>query len=201
MSFVVLYDASVLYPIRLCDFLVRVARQDIFQAKWTARILDEMTEAGIRDRPDAEAYLRKRRRLLMKALRDGEVVGYTELIDALTLPDPDDRHVLAAAIRAHAQVVVTENLRDFPPDVLAGWGIEAQNAAEFIHHAVDLAPERVARAVMEMAEITRKPPQSPLDVLDWFVLRYGMHEAALGLRRHLPPNEEWERHLASLHGD
>ena len=71
MAFVVVYDASVLYPIRLCDLLVRIAQKGVVQAKWTQGILDEALMAGIRDRPEAESYLRKRRTLLNETLRDG----------------------------------------------------------------------------------------------------------------------------------
>jgi hypothetical protein len=71
---------------------------------------------------------------------DALVTGYEDLIPGLQLPDPDDRHVLAAAIRGHADVIVTINLRDFPSDSIGAFGIEAQHPDEFILHLLDLAP-------------------------------------------------------------
>jgi len=77
---------------------------------------------------------------------DAMVTDYQHLIPGLQLPDPNDRHVLAAAIRARADVIVTINLRDFPPEVMAPFGIEAQHPDEFILHLLDLAPGVVAGA-------------------------------------------------------
>ena len=81
---------------------------------------------------------------MCEAVADCLVTGHEPLIDGLALPDPDDRHVLAAAIRCHAQVIVTHNLRDFPASALAPFGLEAQPPDLFVGHLVDLAPGRVA---------------------------------------------------------
>jgi predicted nucleic acid-binding protein len=115
MTFVVVYDASVLYPSTLRDLLIRVAQSGLVQAKWTDGILDEMFAALHRHRPDLDQHKLDRTRALMAtAVRDWKISGHEPLIDSLKLPDPDDRHVLAAAIKARAQVIVTSNLRDFP---------------------------------------------------------------------------------------
>src|SRR5262245_39324122 len=115
MPFIVVYDASVLYPSALRDLLIRIAQMGLVQARWTEEILDETFNALMRDRPDLDpARLDRTRTLMGTAVRDWKVVGYEPLVDALKLPDPDDRHVLAAAIRARAQVIVTANLRHFP---------------------------------------------------------------------------------------
>ena len=185
MAFVVVYDANVLYPIRLCDLLVRTAQEGLFHARWTQRILDEATEAAIRDRPDAEAYLRRRRHLLVATLRDGLVEDYEGLVEGLQLPDPDDVHVLAAAIKSHAQVIVTSNLRDFPRSSLEPYGIEAQSPGMFMRHAADLSPATVAGVIETMASMTRRPPQSPRDVLAWFVEHHGMADMAEVVRSRL----------------
>lgn len=96
------------------------------QAKWTNAILDEMTAALRRNRPDIPAEKAQRLRELMnKAVRDCLVSGYEPLIEGLKLPDPDDRRVLAAGIKAGAQVIITRNLRDFPAADLEPWNIEA----------------------------------------------------------------------------
>lgn len=127
MPFVVIYDACVLYPARLRDLLIRIARTGIVRARWTGEILDECFRSILESRPDLdEAALKRTRELMMKAVPDCMVTGYQDLIEGLTLPDEDDRHVVAAAIRTSAQAIVTLNLDDFPSDVLGSLGIEAQ---------------------------------------------------------------------------
>jgi predicted nucleic acid-binding protein len=120
MTFTVVYDANVLYPNTLRDLLIRIAQSGTVQAKWTNAILDEMAAALRRNRPDIPAEkIERLRELMNKAVRDCLVSGHEPLIEGLKLPDPDDRHVLAAAIMAGAQVIVTRNLRDFPAAEIA----------------------------------------------------------------------------------
>lgn len=126
MAFVVLYDAAVLYPAPLRDLLLRVARTGLVRAHWTEQILDECFRNILANRPDlAPAALERTRRLMNQAVPDVIVTGYESLVSGLSLPDADDRHVLAAAIKTGAQVIVTWNLADFPPASLAPYGIEA----------------------------------------------------------------------------
>jgi len=128
MTFTVVYDANVLYPNTLRDLLIRIAQSGTVQAKWTNAILDEMLAALRRNRPDIPAgKLERLRDLMNKAVRDCLVTGYEPLIEGLKLPDPDDRHVLAAAIKTGAQVIVTRNLKDFPESDLQPWDIEANH--------------------------------------------------------------------------
>lgn len=94
------------------------------------------------------------------------VEGYEVLIDGLTLPDENDRHVLAAAVRADAQTIVTFNLKDFPADVLESLGIEAQHPDDFVLDAIDLAPGVVARCVREQSAALKNPPVSMDELLD-----------------------------------
>lgn len=113
-NFTVLYDACVLYPAPLRDLLMHVAVTDLYRAKWTDAIHDEWTRNVLENRPDLKPEQLQRTRELMNAhVRDCLVTGYETLIEAVTLPDPDDRHVLAAAIRAGADLIVTFNLGIF----------------------------------------------------------------------------------------
>ena len=167
MPFVVVYDASVLYPSTLRDLLIRVAQTGLVHARWTEQILDEMFTALLRDRPGLDAAKLGRTRTLMSmAIRDWKVTGYEPLIDSLKLPDPDDRHVLAAAIRAGAQVIVTANLRDFPPADVRPWDIEVQSPDEFVRDQISLNRAAVYAAVQQIADSWRNPPGSFDDVLD-----------------------------------
>lgn len=115
MPFVVVYDANVLYPSSVRDLLLRVARAGLVQAKWTDEILDEVFRNIKANRPDLDpARLDRTRKLMNDAIADVLVSDYEPLIEILDLPDPGDRHVLAAAIKSSAQVIVTENLKHFP---------------------------------------------------------------------------------------
>jgi hypothetical protein len=167
MTFVVIYDASVLYPSTLRDLLIRIAQSGLAQAKWTEQILDEMFAALARRRPDLDpGRLARTRALMGTAVRDWKVVGYEALIDALKLPDPDDRHVLAAAIRARAQVIVTSNLRHFPTHELRTWDIDPKSPDEFVRDQISLDRSAVFAAIQQIADSWRNPPGSVEDVLD-----------------------------------
>lgn len=182
MAFVALYDANVLYPSTLRDLLVSIAQDGLVQAKWTDRILDETFGNLKAKRPDLDpARLDRTRQAMMRAVRDCMVRGYEPLIGAVELPDPDDRHVLAAAIRAKAQVIVTFNLKDFPPGVLAAWDVEAKHPDAFIEDQIDLDPAAVYAAVRQIADRWKNPPGTVEDVLGRLE-RDGMVAAAAALR-------------------
>ena len=167
MASIALYDASVLYSAPLRDLLLRLARTGLFRAKWTEAILDECFAAIRRQRPDlAPDRLARTRALMVRAVPDCLVAGYESLIAGLELPDPGDRHVLAAAIRAGADVIVTLNLRDFPDARLAPHGIEAQSPDEFVRDLLDLSPAAVAAVVEEQAAELTRPPVSVEELLD-----------------------------------
>lgn len=100
------------------------------------------------------------------AVRDWKVMGYEPLADALKLPDPDERHVLAAATRARAQVIVTSNLRDFPTEALRVWDIDPKSPDQFIRDQISLDRSAVNAAVQQIADSWRRPPGSMADVLD-----------------------------------
>lgn len=108
--FTAVYDACVLYPAPLRDFLMWLGLSGRFRARWSAHIHDEWQRNLLKNRPDlTKEQLRRTASLMDTAIPDGLVHGYEELINGLTLPDPDDRHVLAAAIRCNASVIVTFN--------------------------------------------------------------------------------------------
>ncbi len=102
-----------------------------------------------------------------QAIPDVQVNGYEELIEGITgLPDPDDRHIVAAAIRCGAQVIVTSNLKDFPKPVLDRYGMEAQHPDEFVRDLIDLDEVTVTRVVREQAATLKDPPKTPAEVLE-----------------------------------
>ncbi|WP_067602291.1 PIN domain-containing protein [Nocardiopsis listeri] len=182
MPFVVIYDANVLYPSTLRDLLIRVAQAGLVQARWTHKILDETFHNLERNRPDlSPEALRRTRELMICAVRDCLVTGYEPLIDTLDLPDLDDRHVLAAAIRARAQVIVTENLTDFPSSVLSRWDIEAKSPDDFILDQIHLDRKVVWSCAQQIADSWRRPPGTVSDVFTR-LQRSGLHQSVAELQ-------------------
>lgn len=166
MRFVVVYDACVLYPAPLRDLLIRLAVTGLFAAKWTDQIHEEWIRNLLANRPDLTEAVPKTRALMDAAVEDCLVTGYETLIDGLDLPDADDRHVLAAAIRAGAQLIVTFNLRDFPEEKLEPYGIEAVHPDQFIVEQMDLHEGAVIDAVKQQRASLKNPPRSAEDLLE-----------------------------------
>ena len=155
-------DASVLYPAPLRDLLLELAVSGLYRAKWSARVHDEWTRALLRNRPDLTAARLERTRRLMDAhVRDVLVTGFEDLVPSLELPDPGDRHVLAAAIRAEADIIVTANLKDFPASSLAPHGLEAEHPDAFLAHLCAQWPARFVEAFHRVRGRLRHPPLSP----------------------------------------
>lgn len=182
MTFVVVYDANVLYGNTVRDLLIRLAMTGRVQARWTNRILDEMQRNLAANRPDIPAEKLGRLRCLMNsAVRDCLVEGYEPLIEGLKLPDADDRHVLAAAIKVGAGVIVTSNLKDFPADYLAPWDIEVKSPDDFVLDQIDLDGRVVWACVQQIADSRTNPPETVDDVLDALEAA-GLVEAVAALR-------------------
>ncbi len=145
---------------------MRLAETDLFRAKWTDEIHDEWTRNLLKNRPDLKIErLQRTKDLMNNRIRDCLVSGYQDLIPSLTLPDANDRHVLAAAICAAADVIVTYNLSDFPATILAQYGIEAQHPDEFIAYLIDLAPSVVCESAKRQRMSLKNPPQSVEELL------------------------------------
>lgn len=186
MPFIVVYDAEALFPNAQRGLLIRMAIHDMVQAKWTDQILDEMVWARARKHQDATPEKLSRLRTLMNdAIPDCLVTGYEPLIEGLKLPDPDDRHVLAAAIRAGAQVIVTTNLRDFPPADLEPWNVEAKSPDDFVLDQITIDDRIVFTCVQEIANSRKRHPQTASDVLGELA-RSGLVESVAALRS--PPS-------------
>jgi len=123
-QFTVVYDACVLYPAALRDFLMHLAITNLFRARWTEMIHEEWIRNVLRDRPDLTAHqLARTRQLMDENVLDCLVTGYESLVPSLSLPDLNDRHVLAAAIRCNANSIITFNTKDFPKESIEPFGI------------------------------------------------------------------------------
>lgn len=165
-SFTVVYDACVLYPAPLRDFLMWLALSGRFRARWSQDIHEEWKRNLLINRPDlTKDQVNRTSDLMDRAIPDGLVEGYEELAAGLTLPDPDDRHVLAAAIRCGASVIVTFNQKDFPEEALAPYGIESQHPDEFVDNL--LGPD--AAAVVSAAQRQRAQLKNPSIDVDGYL--------------------------------
>jgi len=173
-SFTAVYDACVLYPAPLRDFLMWLALSGRFRAKWSLEIHNEWKRNLLKNRPDLTAkQLDRTSELMDQALPDACVTGYENLIEGLSLPDIDDRHVLAAAIRCHASVIVTFNQKDFPCAVLGSFDIEAQHPDEFVGNLFSLDPAAVVAAAQRQRQQLKMPPMDVQTYLD-LLLRQGL---------------------------
>jgi len=157
---VVLYDACVLYPFYLRDLLVRLAMTDLIQGRWTDAIHDEwIRNLSANDGIPIE-QLQRTRRLMDGAVLDCLVTNYEHRIANLTLPDPNDRHVLAAAIECEADMLVTKNLDDFPQSYLNQFSVEAMHPDEFVLVFLELEPDTVLLAMRQQRAAYRDPALS-----------------------------------------
>ena len=158
---VVVLDANVLFPFRKRDILLRMHHAGLYRARWTERILDEWTRSLLERKPHLEASIRSQRRAMGAHFPEAPVGGYEALIGTLDLPDPDDRHVLAAAIRCGARHIVTDNLADFPAEALEGFDIEAIGADAFLSRTLDLHPAEALAVLRTLRRAYGNPSFSP----------------------------------------
>lgn len=166
-SFTVIYDACVLYPAPLRDLLMHLALTGAYRARWSALIHDEWTRNVVKNRSDlTQDQLDRTVQLMNRAIPGCLVSDFEPLIQGLQLPDPDDRHVLAAAIKCGASVIVTYNLKDFPLDVLKSYDIEALHPDVFLSDIWDLDKAAVLEAVQRQRASLRNPTYTPRELLD-----------------------------------
>lgn len=146
---------------------MHLALTDLFRAKWTDQIHEEWIRSVLKQRSDLKREPLERTRALMNAhVRDCLVAGYESLIPAIALPDPDDRHVLAAAIKSGADMIVTFNLKDYPDECLAPYGIEATHPDDFVNYQIDLAANVVCGAAKRHRQSLKSPPKTVAEYLE-----------------------------------
>lgn len=167
VRFICVLDTNVMYPLWIRDLLLWFAHHDLYTPKWSNHIFDEwlavMKRNGV---PKEEAY--KRTQMVNEAFPDAFVENYEPLIETLTLPDIKDRHVLAAAIKTNASLIVTNNLKDFPKEYLSSFGLSAKNADDFFTDIIDLNHDTSIKAFRDLVLVKRNPPYDEYEVLDIF---------------------------------
>lgn len=169
-------DTNVIYPIEIRDLLFWFAYYELFTPKWSEHIFDEWKEVMLR-KGVSEDEANKRTEKANAAFPDALVQNYSGLIDNLELPDQKDRHVLAAAIKTNANVIVTNNIKDFPEEYLASFGLTAKTADDFLTDIIDLNPEQAVKAFKELVLNRRNPDLDEFEVLD-ILRKLGLKDTA-----------------------
>lgn len=182
MAFTAIYDACVLYPAPLRDFLMWLAVTNLFKARWTEEIHAEWIRNVLSNRSDLTLeQLTRTKNLMNTNVRDCLVTDYESLIETLVLPDDSDRHVLAAAIRSKASIIVTFNLKDFPVKALQPYGVEAVHPDIFVQNLIEINLETVCSAAARQRQTLKNPPKTIDEYLDT-LFKSGLKQTVTQLR-------------------
>lgn len=160
----VFLDTCVLLKPYLCDTLLSISECGVYRPLWSTGVLAEL-DRNLHKRGASDQQVAHRLGQMRRHFPDAEVAGYDHLIDSMD-NDPKDRHVLAAAVWGGAELLVTENLKDFPEASVSRFGIEVLHQDEFLLDQLDLAPEVVLAALRRQVSRYRRTPRSVDDLLD-----------------------------------
>lgn len=165
VRFTCVLDTNVIYPIELRDILLWFAHYELYTPKWSAHIFDEWVDV-MRRHGIADTEIKKRTGRVLKAFPDAMVQHYESLIEGLSLPDEKDRHILAAAIKTNANLIVTNNLKDFPQHLLEPYGLSAKSADDFLTDIIDINTGVAIEAFRELVLHRRNPAMDEYAVLE-----------------------------------
>lgn len=167
MALAVVFDANVLYGIALTDFFITAsARTHLYRMHWSTTILEEVVVNLLRARPDLGSERVRRRIDHMKRAVPGAFVDPDPALIEQMTNAAEDRHVLAAAVAAEAEIIVTFNLRHFSAEACAPVGAQAQHPDAFADFLVARQPAAVWEAIGEMADRRRNPPATPDEIVE-----------------------------------
>lgn len=160
-QFTVLFDSCVLYQAPVRDLLLQLASQGLFRARWSKQIQEEWMKNLLENRPDLdEKRLKHTCDLMNRSILDCIVEDYENLISAISLPDQNDVHVLAAAIKSQSQVIVTFNISDFPEETLKNYDIEIQHPDTFLRYQLDLNMPLFLTCIKTIRQRLKNPPMT-----------------------------------------
>lgn len=191
MAFPAFLDTCVLFPVYLCDTLLRLAEEQAFRPLWSDDVLTEL-ERNLRKRGLDAVAVSRRIQDMRDYFPDADVRGYQQLIPTMAC-DQKDRHVLAAAVRSNVEVLVTFNLKDFPREALDQYEIEAVHPDEFLLDQLDLYPGRTLAALRHQISDYARPPTS-LPQLVEVLRKAGVPTFADQIARHPDVRPDLEDH-------
>jgi predicted nucleic acid-binding protein len=178
----VVCDANVLYSAALRDLLMELGVGEVFEPRWTEEIHEEWIRNVLLNNPNLTSERLTRTKNMMNAsIKNCLVQGYEPIIPDLELPDPDDRHVLAAAIHSRADFIVTFNLRDFPADKLRLYNIQPLHPDQFILRLLNFNWQGVCNAAEKQRIRLKNPPKTPDEYLETLV-ELGLPHSATRMR-------------------
>lgn len=176
--FSALLDANVLYPAPVRDLLLHLANVDLYKPRWTDKIQEEWMRNLLKNRKDITSDKLLQTKFAMNmAFPDANVQHYETLMTGLALPDENDRHILAAAIKCNADVIVTFNIRDFPLPSIKKFEIEVQHPDTFVMNIIDLDEPTALDAFKNQVANLKNPPKSNIEVLS-LLTRIGLPKSA-----------------------
>ncbi len=165
VRFTAVLDTNVIYPVIIRDLLFWFAHYDMYTPKWSKHIFDEwksvMERKGVSPEESDKRVFKAN-----LAFPDALVLNYESLIEHLSLPDENDRHVLAAAIKTNAHVIVSNNIKDFPKEILEKYGLKIKTPDDFLTDIIDLNGEKAIEAFKEMVMNKKHPDLDEYEVLD-----------------------------------
>lgn len=165
VRFTAVLDTNVLFPLYCRDILLWFAHYELYTPKWSVHIFDEWEDV-MRRQCMPEEKIQRQLEVVNMGFPDARVRNYQPLIPSLNMKDLNDRHVLAAAIKANANVIVTNNLKDFNSAYLAKFNLIAQNPDDFLTDMIDLNPNTAVEAFKAMILQKKKPPMTAFEVLE-----------------------------------
>lgn len=163
---VALLDANLFVPTWMIDVLLCFAEAHLYDPVWSERIMDEARAAMMRVRGMSESDAWRATALMDRAFPFASVSGWEELTGGVDLPDPDDRHVVAAARRAGASVIVTLNLKDFPANVIGRYGLRAESPDVFLSRVYDADPVKALTVMRGLVSSKKRPPRTMLEEIE-----------------------------------
>jgi hypothetical protein len=181
---VTVFDACILYPFHLRNILVQAAVDRLVEARWTDQIQNEWIRNLVRATSSVQVErLSITRKLMNDALPAATVSGYEDYIATVNLPDPDDRHVVAAGIAAGATMILTWNLRDFPAKELKKFGLRKQTPDTLLTNVYEKVPDLIIGSLANARRNLSKTRVSASDFLD-ILANQKLAELASKMRKH-----------------
>lgn len=166
-KFKVVLDACVLYPAPVRDILLSLAAEGLFKPKWSEAIQDEWIRNLLKNRTDLSIKVLNQTKCAMNfAFPDANVEKHEGLISLISLPDKNDRHVLACGIKSNSDLILTFNIRDFPKAELSKFDIEVQHPDDFILNLFELNEKITCNGFTKMTKRIKNPPLTKHQILE-----------------------------------
>ncbi|MEZ2228193.1 putative toxin-antitoxin system toxin component, PIN family [Microcoleus sp.] len=168
----VVLDACVLFPMYLRDTLLSTANEDFYLPYWSQKIIDEVTGNLVKGGTLSQEKAKNLERTIKLAFPEAMVEVPIALEQAMT-NDPKDRHVLAAAVTAKVDIIVTNNLKDFRENDLAPWNIKAQSPDEFLSDLLDEYPDSIVELLQQQSQKYKNPPKTFAELINFLGQKAG----------------------------